>query len=234
MPHLVDLHDVVGGCGRRRRRVLAGRADPLVDRDVADPEELGDHALADVAERVEQHRQRLHRRRLAARRRRREVAAARLAAVALVAGRHAVPDERRAPAMLAGQIGHDAPSRPRTKPGKVGAISQKLSVSARERTGDPPPGAASPEAIVSLPAAVGSSTCTRYRVRADLDEADPRVAALRARHEDRHGGVSPPRSRAREDAGGPRRDRGSGTTFGGGSGRHVPCRPGLSGDGASG
>jgi hypothetical protein len=35
--------------------------------------------------------------------------------------------------MLAGQIGHDAPSRPRTKPGKVGAISQKLSVSHEDR-----------------------------------------------------------------------------------------------------
>src|SRR3954452_15169299 len=112
VPHLVDLDDVVLRRGRRRGRSLAGRADPLVDGDVADPEQLGDHALADVAQGVEQHRQRLHRRRLAPGRGRREAAAARLAAVALAAVRHAVPDERSAPAVLAAQPAHAAPPRP--------------------------------------------------------------------------------------------------------------------------
>src|SRR3954447_21921104 len=106
VPHLVDLHDVVSRRGRGRRRLLAGRLDPLVDRDVAHPEQLGDHPLADVAQGVEQHRQRLHRRRLAAGRRGREAAAARLAAVALMAARHAVPDERSTAAMLAAKLGH--------------------------------------------------------------------------------------------------------------------------------
>src|SRR4051794_37792344 len=61
---------------------------------------------------VEQHRQRLHRGRLAAGRRGREAAAARLAAVALAAVRHAVPDERSAPAVLAAQPAHADPPRP--------------------------------------------------------------------------------------------------------------------------
>src|SRR3954468_17658817 len=107
-PWIVELQR----CGRGRRRALAGRPDPLVDRDVADPEQLGDHPLADVAQGVEQHRQRLHRRRLAAGRRGREVAAAGVAAVALAAVRHAVPDERSAPAALAAQPAHADPPRP--------------------------------------------------------------------------------------------------------------------------
>src|SRR4051812_29928509 len=106
VPHLVDLDDVVFRCGRRRGRRLAGRPDPLVDRDVAHPEQLGDHPLADVAQGVEQDRQRPHRRRLAAGRRRREAAAAGVAAVALVAVRHAVPDERSTAAVLAAKLGH--------------------------------------------------------------------------------------------------------------------------------
>src|ERR671929_231878 len=123
VPHLVDLDDVVVRYGRRRGRLLAGRLDPLVDRDVADPEQLGDHALADVAQGVEQDRQRLHRRRLAAGRCRREVAPASLAPVTLVAGRHAVPDERPAPAMPAGQLRHRAPPRSGTTTEDVDAIS---------------------------------------------------------------------------------------------------------------
>src|SRR4051812_35720990 len=106
VPHLVDLDDAARRRGRGRRRLLAGLADPLVDREVADPEQLGDHALADVAQGVEQHRQRPHRRRPAAGRRGREAAAARLAAVALMAVRHAVPEERSTAAMLAAKLGH--------------------------------------------------------------------------------------------------------------------------------
>src|SRR5215213_9001687 len=129
VPHLVDLHDGVRRRGRRLGCRLARGTDPLVDRDVAHAEELGDHSLADAAQGVEQHRQRLHRRRLAARRRRREAAAAALAAVALMAVRHAVPDERSAAAMLAGQFRHR--SIPSTSPtnGDVELIYLKLSVS---------------------------------------------------------------------------------------------------------
>src|SRR4051794_16516752 len=50
VPHLVDLHDVVRGSGRRRRGALAGRADPFVDRDMAHPEQPGDHSLAGIAQ----------------------------------------------------------------------------------------------------------------------------------------------------------------------------------------
>ena len=79
------------------------------DRDVADPEQLGDHALAGVAQAMEQHRQRPHRRRLAALRRGGEVAAARLAAVALVTSRRAVLDERRPSAPPAADLAHGVP-----------------------------------------------------------------------------------------------------------------------------
>jgi hypothetical protein len=100
----------------------------LVDRDVAHPEQLGDHSLADIAQRVEQHRQRLHGRRLAARRRRREITPASLAAVALVTGRHAVPDERCATAMLAAKLSHGR-ILARGHERDISAISLKLSVS---------------------------------------------------------------------------------------------------------
>src|SRR4051795_10483358 len=124
VPHLVDLHDVVRGSGRRRRGTLAGRPDPLVDGDVAHPEQPGDHALADVAQGVEQDRQRPHRRRLASRRGRREGASAGLAAVPLAAVRHAVPDECPAPAMLAAQLSHTSPPRSRPRP-RMYALSPK-------------------------------------------------------------------------------------------------------------
>src|SRR4051794_11743143 len=94
-PHLVDLHDLARRLARGLRRRLAGRAQPPVDRDVADARELGDHALAGVAHGVEQDRQGLHGLGFAALRRGGEVAAAGLAEVALVAPYRAVLDERR-------------------------------------------------------------------------------------------------------------------------------------------
>ena len=51
---IVDLDDAARRRGRRHRRLLAGRPDPFVDRDVAHPEQLGDHPLADAAQAVEQ------------------------------------------------------------------------------------------------------------------------------------------------------------------------------------
>jgi hypothetical protein len=113
-------------------------SDPSLFRKQAEEVGLGLHSIhisnANTAPRgqgahLEQDRQRLHRRRLAAGRRGREAAAARLAAVALAAVRHAVPDVRPAPAMLAAQPAHAAPPRPRLPGEEVGVISQTLSVS---------------------------------------------------------------------------------------------------------
>src|SRR5436190_1879655 len=94
------------------RRGLAGRAQPPVDRDVADAQELGDHALAGVAHGVEQDRQGLHGLGFAALRRGGEVAAAGLAEVALVAPYRAVLDERRPGAPLAAHLDQPCPPDP--------------------------------------------------------------------------------------------------------------------------
>src|SRR4051794_7924864 len=116
VPHLVDLHDLARRLARRLRRGLAGRAQPPVDRDVADAQELGDHALAGVARGVEQDRQGLHGLGLAALRRGGEVAAAGLAEVALVAPYRAVLDERRPGAPLAAHLDQPCPPDPAVEP----------------------------------------------------------------------------------------------------------------------
>src|SRR4051812_1725356 len=116
MPHLVDLHDLARRLTRGLRRGLAGRAQPPVDRDVADAQEPGDHALAGVARGVEQDRQGLHGLGFAALRRGGEVAAAGLAEVALVAPYPAVPDERRPGAPLAAHLDQPCPPDPAVEP----------------------------------------------------------------------------------------------------------------------
>src|SRR3954467_161592 len=116
VPHLVGLHDLARRLARRLRRGLAGRAQPPVDRDVADAQELGDHALAGVAHGVEQDRQGLHGLGLAALRRGGEVAAAGLAEVALVAPYRAVLDERRPGAPLAAHLDQPCPPDPAVEP----------------------------------------------------------------------------------------------------------------------
>src|SRR3954468_7322757 len=116
VPHLVSLHDLARRLARRLRRGLAGRAQPPVDRDVADAQELGDHALAGVARGVEQDRQGLHGLGLAALRRGGEVAAAGLAEVALVAPYRAVLDERRPGAPLAAHLDQPCPPDPAVEP----------------------------------------------------------------------------------------------------------------------
>src|SRR5436309_15355010 len=116
VPHLVDLHDLAGRLARGLRRGLAGRAQPPVDRDVADAQELGDHALAGVAQAVEQDRQGLHGLGFAALRRGGEVAAAGLAEVALVAPYRAVLDERRPGAPLAAHLDQPCPPDPAVEP----------------------------------------------------------------------------------------------------------------------
>src|SRR5437764_7073232 len=112
----VDLHDLARRLARGLRRGLAGRAQPPVDRDVADAQELGDHALAGVAHGVEQDRQGLHGLGLAALRRGGEVAAAGLAEVALVAPYRAVLDERRPGAPLAAHLDQPCPPDPAVEP----------------------------------------------------------------------------------------------------------------------
>src|SRR5689334_5130222 len=116
MPHLVDLHDLARRLARGLRRGLAGRAQPPVNRDVADAQELGDHALAGVAHGVEQDRQGLHGLGFAALRRSGEVAAAGLAEVALVAPYRAVLDERRPGAPLAAHLDQPCPPDPAVEP----------------------------------------------------------------------------------------------------------------------
>src|SRR5207237_8308971 len=116
VPHLFDLHDLARRLARGLRRGLAGRAQPPVDRDVADARELGDHALAGVAHGVEQDRQGLHGLGFAALRRGGEVAAAGLAEVALVAPYPAVLDERRPGAPLAAHLDQSCPPDPAVEP----------------------------------------------------------------------------------------------------------------------
>src|SRR4051794_16971765 len=116
VPDLVDLHDLARRLARGLRRRLAGRAQPPVDRDVADAQELGDHALAGVAHGVEQDRQGLHGLGFAALRRGGEVAAAGLAEVALVAPYPAVLDERRPGAPLAAHLDQPCPPDPAVEP----------------------------------------------------------------------------------------------------------------------
>src|SRR4051794_24590123 len=116
VPHLVDLHDLARRLARGLRRRLAGGAQPPVDRDVADAQELGDHALAGVAHGVEQDRQGLHGLGFAALRRGGEVAAAGLAEVALVAPYPAVLDERRPGAPLAAHLDQPCPPDPAVEP----------------------------------------------------------------------------------------------------------------------
>src|SRR4051795_6264859 len=101
---------------RHGGRGLAGGAQPPVDRDVADAQELGDHALAGVAHGVKQDRQGLHGLGFAALRRGGEVAAAGLAEVALVAPYRAVLDERRPGAPLAAHLDQSCPPDPAVEP----------------------------------------------------------------------------------------------------------------------
>src|SRR4051794_9526365 len=113
-------------------RGLAGRAQPPVDRDVADAQELGDHALAGVAHGVEQDRQGLHGLGLAALRRGGEVAAAGLAEVALVAPYRAVLDERRPGAPLAAHLDQPCPPDPAVEP-SYQTVDLWVNVSTRRR-----------------------------------------------------------------------------------------------------
>src|SRR4051812_33484118 len=131
VPHLVDLYDLARRLARGLRRGLAGRAQPPVDRDVADAQELGDHALAGVAHGVEQDRQGLHGLGFAALRRGREVAAAGLAEVALVAPYPAVPDERRPGAPLAAHLDQPCPPDPAVEP-SYQAVNLWVNVSKRD------------------------------------------------------------------------------------------------------
>src|SRR3954468_10411121 len=132
VPHLVDLHDLARRLARGLRRGLAGRAQPPVDRDVADAQEPGDHALAGVAHGVEQDRQGLHGLGFAALRRGGgEVAAAGLAEVALVAPHRAVLDERRPGAPLAAHLGQPCPPDPAVEP-SYQAIDLWVNVSYKE------------------------------------------------------------------------------------------------------
>src|SRR4051812_43812266 len=131
VPHLVDLHDLARRLARGLRRRLAGRAQPPVDRDVADAQELGDHALAGVAHGVEQDRQGLHGLGFAALRRGGEVAAAGLAEGALVAPYPAVLDERRPGAPLAAHLDQPCPPDPAVEP-SYQAVDLWVNVSIRD------------------------------------------------------------------------------------------------------
>src|SRR4051795_6265512 len=132
VPHLVDLHDLARRLARGLRRGLAGRAQPPVDRDVADAQELGDHAPAGVARGVEQDRQGLHGLGFAALRRGGEVAAAGLAEVALVAPHRAVLDERRPGAPLASHLDQPCPPDPAVEP-SYQAVDLWVNVSQRRQ-----------------------------------------------------------------------------------------------------
>ena len=90
MPHLVESeHDLIGGDGGLGKLTGFG-ANPVQNRDIADPENTSDGAKAHVAHGVEQQRQGLHRRRLAPRRRRREITTAGQAAIALQPAHHSI------------------------------------------------------------------------------------------------------------------------------------------------
>jgi hypothetical protein len=83
MPDLVEREN--DGLGRHGRfgQPAGFVANPLEDRDIADPEKAGDAAKAHIAHGIKHQRQSLHGRRLAARRRVREIAAAGFALIAL-------------------------------------------------------------------------------------------------------------------------------------------------------
>src|SRR3982751_2098494 len=131
---VVDLHDLARRLARGLRRGLAGGAQPPVDRDVADAQELGDHALAGVAHGVEQDRQGLHGLGFAALRRGGDVAAAGLAEVALVAPYRAVLDERRPGAPLASHLDQPCPPDPAVEP-TYQAVDLWVNVSAIDQVG---------------------------------------------------------------------------------------------------
>ncbi len=106
MPHLVERDDDLTGVSGRLGKIAGLGANPVQNRDVADPENAGDGAKTHVAHGVKQHRQRLHRRRLAARRRLREIASARLAVIALHLAHNTILYMIRRAAALAANVRH--------------------------------------------------------------------------------------------------------------------------------
>src|SRR4051794_39984441 len=187
--HLVDLHDLARRLARGLRRGLAGRAQPPVDRDVADARELGDHALAGVAHGVEQDRQGLHGLGFAALRRGGEVAAAGLAEVALVAPYRAVLDERRPGAPLAAHLDQPCPPDPAVEP-SYQTVDLWVNVSMTE----PASSARAPSAKHSVISGLIDMTPSSFGKR----RAVPRFrGAGRAKGRGLHRGPTPPRMSSR-------------------------------------